>query len=169
MPPRKKKVEDLPVEVPPGCRVASEEEMESIRRGDRRKMTPEEIAKETRMYAKKEEVPLPSMEDTVTVFGVGDDSQSDVSKAIKTLIGTDLRTSTEVTLDEVQDLTVLLEIAEKYHCSRIDSFCKHYMALKVSLNRGSRREVVQAFSGLEGMSHRSASQDIMSRLRGGGY
>jgi len=100
---------------------------------------------------------------------VGDDSQSDVSKAIKTLIGSDLRTSTELTLDEVQDLTVLLEIAEKYRCSRIDTFCKHYMALKVSLNRGSRREVVQAFSGLEGMSHRTASQDIMSRLRGGGY
>jgi len=71
MPPRKKKVEDLPVEVPPGCRVASEEEMESIRRGDRRKMTQEEIAKESRMYAKKDEVRLPSMEDTITVFGWG--------------------------------------------------------------------------------------------------
>lgn len=152
-----------------GYTVASEEEIASINKGTRKRMTKDEIAKEERMFAAQEEVPLPSMEDTVSVFGVDDDNQSDVSKAIKTLIGSDLRTSTELTDDEVQDLAILLEIAEKYRCGRIDTFCKHYMALKVSLNRGSRREVVQAFSGMEGMSHRSAQQDIMGRLRGGGY
>lgn len=151
-------------------KAASKEEIESINKGTRRKMTKEEIAREEKIYnAQADAGALPTMEDTVTVMGVGDDSQSDVSKAIKTLIGNDIRTSTELTQDEVQDLTILLEIAGKYKCGRIDAFCKNYMSLKVSLNRGSRREVVQAFSGMESMSNRGMGQDIMSRLRGGGY
>ncbi len=142
-----------------------EDEGATTNDGHRKKMSKSEVEREERIFEKQESVSLPSMEDTVTVVGVDDDAQSDVSKAIKTLIGSDLRTSTELSIEEIQDLTVLLEIAEKYKCKRIDMFCKNYMALKVSLNRGSRKEVVAAFSGMEGMSHRG-QQDMFSRFRG---
>lgn len=127
------------------------------------RMTPEERAMEEMQNLDD----LPSSNDTISVLGDDDNGRSDVSQAIKDLLGSDLRTSTELTAGEVQHLTVLLELAGQYNLERIVKFCENYMALKVSLNRGSRREVVQAFSGLESMSSRGQQQDIFARLRGG--
>ena len=139
---------------------------DAVNDGHRKKMTPEEVAREEALLMKQAEA-LPSADDTIYILGDGEGNQSDVSNAIKTLMGSDIRQKTELSREEVKHLTILLELAEKYQSRRILTFCQHYMTLMVSLNRGSRREVVQAFSGLEGMAHRSSGQDLMSRFRGG--
>lgn len=138
---------------------------EDINDGHRKKMTSREAEQEDDLLA-RQQAALPDPNETIIVMDDDTGGDSDVSNAIKTLMGSDIRQKTELSDEEVKHLTILLELAEKYKCQRIVTFCHNYMTLKVSLNRGSRREVVAAFAGLEGMAHRSAGQDIMSRLRG---
>ena len=97
---------------------------------------------------------------------VGDDSASDVAKAISAILGSDdFRTKTELTKQEVRALAVLIEIGDKMNAMRLLKFAENFMALMISHERGSRREVVASFGALEQFGKRD-TPDPMMRFRG---
>ena len=96
-----------------------------------------------------------------------DQQESDTAKAICALLGKgDLRTQTELDKEEVRALSVLLEVSQKFGAVRLEDFAKNFMALMVSHDRGSRREVVQSFAGLDQFGRRNESPSAAQTIGG---
>jgi len=78
-----------------------------------------------------------------------EDSTTDTAKALEAFMGKgDLRKESELNEDQIRAASLLLEMAGRYKLPRIRNATHHFLACRVSKDRGSRSEAVAAFTGL---------------------
>lgn len=95
-----------------------------------------------------------------------EDSSSDTAKALEAFMGKgDLRKQSELTERQIVACALLLETAGKYKLPRIRSAVHHFLALRVSKDRGSRQEAVTAFTGLVENRKMNQSAEFANSLR----
>ena len=95
-----------------------------------------------------------------------EDSSSDTAKALEAFMGKgDLRKQSELTERQIVACALLLETAGKYKLPRIRSAVHHFLALRVSKDRGSRQEAVNAFTGLVENRKLNQSAEFANSLR----
>lgn len=94
-------------------------------------------------------------------------SDTDLARAIYAILGDkDFRQKSQLQKYEVLALTQLLEISSRYKCRRLLEVAENFLALMVSFDRGSRKEMVAAMDGMAQMRAASANTDIVNKLRG---
>jgi hypothetical protein len=95
-----------------------------------------------------------------------EDSSSDTAKALEAFMGKgDLRKQSELTEKQIVACALLLETAGKYKLPRIRSAVHHFLALRVSKDRGSRQEAVNAFTGLVENRKMNQQSEFANSLR----
>jgi len=95
-----------------------------------------------------------------------EDSSSDTAKALEAFMGKgDLRKQSELTERQIVACALLLETAGKYKLVRIRSAVHHFLALRVSKDRGSRQEAVTAFTGLVENRKMNQTAEFANSLR----
>ena len=95
-----------------------------------------------------------------------EDSSSDTAKALEAFMGKgDLRKQSELTEQQIVACALLLETAGKYKLVRIRSAVHHFLALRVSKDRGSRQEAVTAFTGLVENRKMNQQSEFANSLR----
>jgi hypothetical protein len=95
-----------------------------------------------------------------------EETTSDTAKALETFMGKDdLRKQSELTEHQIRACALLLEMAGRYKLPRIKNAVHHFLACRVSLNRGSRGEAVSAFTGLVENRRVNAQTAIADQLR----
>lgn len=94
-------------------------------------------------------VPHDAIQDNYSLV-TEEQKESDTAKAISAIMGKDdIRMQSELDKDEVRALTVLDEISKRFSSTVMKQKVENWLAFMVSHERGSRREVVDAFSGLD--------------------
>jgi len=113
-----------------------------------------------------------SFEDDASMEGSDDyrwsmeETTSDTAKALETFMGKDdLRKQSELSEAQIRACALLLETAGRYKLPRIKNAVHHFLACRVSLNRGSRGEAVSAFTGLVENRRVNAQTAIADQLR----
>jgi|WetSurMetagenome_2_1015567.scaffolds.fasta_scaffold03817_7 hypothetical protein len=95
-----------------------------------------------------------------------EETTSDTAKALETFMGKDdLRKQSELSERQIRACALLLEAAGRYKLPRIKNAVHHFLACRVSLNRGSRGEAVSAFTGLVENRRVNAQTAIADQLR----
>lgn len=95
-----------------------------------------------------------------------EETTSDTAKALETFMGKDdLRKQSELSEQQIRACALLLEMAGRYKLPRIKNAVHHFLACRVSLNRGSRGEAVSAFTGLVENRRVNAQTAIADQLR----
>jgi hypothetical protein len=95
-----------------------------------------------------------------------EDGGSDTSKALEAFLGNgDVRKESELTEKHIVSAALLLEMASRWKHKRIRAIVHHFLSCRVSLNRGSRGEAVQAFTGLVENRRANATENIANSLR----
>jgi hypothetical protein len=100
---------------------------------------------------------------------VGEEStDSDIAKAIFALLGDkDFRTKSELSDQDIKDLTLVTHVARRYHCRALLQIVSDFCHFRVSLDRGSRKEVVDAFAGMSQFrTQNSPDGQLLQKLRG---
>jgi len=106
-------------------------------------------------------------EDDITMMGE-ENNDSDIAKAIFALLGDkDFRTKSELSDQDIKDLTMLTHISRSYNCKSLLQLVSDFCHFRVSLERGSRKEVVDAFSGMSQFRNQgSPDGQLLQKLRG---
>jgi hypothetical protein len=95
-----------------------------------------------------------------------EDSTTDTAKALEAFMGKgDLRKESELDENHIRASSLLLEMAGRYKLPRIRNAVHHFLACRVSKDRGSRGEAVAAFTGLVENRRVSSQENIANSLR----
>jgi len=95
-----------------------------------------------------------------------EDSTTDTAKALEAFMGKgDLRKESELNEDQIRAASLLLEMAGRYKLPRIRNATHHFLACRVSKDRGSRGEAVAAFTGLVESRRVTGQEQIANSLR----
>jgi hypothetical protein len=95
-----------------------------------------------------------------------EDSTTDTAKALEAFMGKgDLRKESELNEDHIRASSLLLEMAGRYKLPRIRNAVHHFLACRVSKDRGSRGEAVAAFTGLVENRRMNQTDALANSLR----
>ena len=95
-----------------------------------------------------------------------EENPSDTAKALEAFMGKgDLRKESELSHQQIVACSLLLEMSGRYKLPRIKNAVHHFLACRVSLDRGSRKEAVTAFTGLVEKGKIAAVEGIANNLR----
>jgi hypothetical protein len=95
-----------------------------------------------------------------------EDSTTDTAKALEAFMGKgDLRKESELNEAQIRGASLLLEMAGRYKLPRIRNAVHHFLACRVSKDRGSRNEAVSAFTELVENRRMNQTDALANSLR----